>query len=371
MGQPNKRVSEVLHHLYHKQKIPLTMLKKAFLGILSNPNIVARDVQLGALLTGIMVKGPTCDEVEIMIRTALSVDKFSLKKKIIIELPKNKLLIGVAGSGKKSYKTVNISTPAALTAASLGAYTAKIISYSTSSKSGSADLLELLGVNIHLTTEKMIEVLRKTYFGGFLIEGLIPLFDKVYGGKFFSPHALSFGLAGLVTPIKFDSILYGLTHNDVELSMLTLAKFGIRNGIVVSTQIDNGYFIDEFTSVGATRMIEMKNNKIGKVINFNSKQEFQLPQYSYKQLSEAKTVSNNIKKGLSVLLGKGEKAIEDTVALNSGAILYLSKMTESIKEGYFLAKEAIKKKLPYEKLLEIIKLTGGDINKHKKFIKEY
>jgi len=115
-------------------------------------------------------------------------------------------------------------------------------------------------------------------------------------------------------------------------------------------------------------MIEMKNYKIGKTISWNPRIKFHIPKYSFRRLLEAETAKDNVKKSLLVLLGKGDKVLEDTVALNSGAILYLSKIAKSVKEGYIMAKKAIRLKLPYEKLLEIIEQTKGDINQPKKIL---
>ena len=76
-------------------------------------------------------------------------------------------------------------------------------------------------------------MITKTGFGAFTIENLLPKFDLVYAKRFYAPHALSFGLATLASPIRYDSFLYGLAHPNITLSVNVLKKFGIRNAMVV------------------------------------------------------------------------------------------------------------------------------------------
>ncbi len=364
----NDAVNEVLYRLNVQSKIDLKLLEKAFDLVLSNSKPSIRDVQLGAILTGIMARGPKTEEIVALLKSVFKLDKFNPHKRYKIKLPKKELLVGAIGSGKKGIKTMNISTPALLTAASVGVYTAKVASSSTSSLTGSADFLREVGVNLNLPFKDMEKIIIKTRFGAFSIESLLPKFDSIYRKKFYAPHTLSFGLAALASPIKYDTFLYGLAHPNIELSINVLKKFGIKDVMVASTTHDNIHYLDEMGVYGITRIKGMRNGKIGYTKEFNPLIDLNLPKYRPKDICEGKDKKENIKFVIDVLRGHGEKAREDIICINAGTIIYLANKAKNLKEGYIMSKKAIKKGLPFKKLLEIIKESGGDKNKIKKYL---
>lgn len=355
-------VCEVLYRLNVGSEIDIQLLESAFDRILLNKSLKENDVQLGAILTGIMSRGPKKEEIIALLNSVFKLDNFNPKKRKSIKLPKGNILVGAIGSGKKGIKTMNISTPALLTAASLGAYTSKTVSHSTSSLTGSADFLKMAGARLDITQKEMEKIILKIGFGAFKIEGLLPKFDSIYGQKFIAPHALSFGLAALASPIKYDTFLYGLAHPNVELSLEVLKHFGIKNAMVVSTTHDGIHYLDEMGVYGKTKLIGIRDGRIGKLKLWNPVKELQLPRYTPKDISEGKSMQENIKISLDVLKGKGDKAREDIIAINAGTILHLTGITHGLKEGFEASKKALKQGLPYKKLLEFIKETGGKPN---------
>jgi len=366
-GRKYEAVLEVIYRLNVGSKIDIKLLEEAFDSILLNRSYKENDVQLSAILTGIMSRGPKKEEIIALLKSVFKLDKFNLKKRKKIKLPRGKILVGAIGSGKKGIKTMNISTPALLTAASLGVYTVKAVSHSTSSLTGSADFLENVGCKLNISLNKMKEIILKIGFGAFKIEGLLPKFDSIYGQKFIAPHALSFGLAALASPIEYDNFLYGLAHPNVDLSTQVLKHFGIKNVMIASTTNDGIHYLDEIGIYGQTKIIGIRNGRIGKLKIFNPIKELGLPKYTPKDISEGRNKRENIKFALDVLKGKGESAREDIIAINSGTILYLAGLCSGLKDGYKMAKKAIHDGLPYKKLLEFILATGGNINKIKEF----
>src|SRR3989344_2266149 len=324
-------VCEVLYRLNVGSKMDIELLELAFDRILLNSSSRKNDVQLSAILTGIMARGPKKEEIIALLKSVFKLDNFNPKERKKIKLPKGKILVGAIGSGKKGTKTMNISTPALLTAASLGAYTAKAVSHSTSSLTGSTDFLEGVGAKLNIPFDKMEKIILKTGFGAFKIEGLLPNFDSIYGQKFIAPHALSFGLAALASPIKYDT------------------------------------FLDGIGVYGKTKLIGVINGRVGKLKIWNPIKELNLPEYTPKHIGEGRDIRENIKLSLDVLKGKGDVAREDIIAINAGTILHLTRITHGLKEGYEKSKKAIKEGLPYRKLMEFIKETGGDLNKLKEF----
>lgn len=370
MGKVNKNntVSEVLYRLNVQSKIDLGLLGEAFDSVLSRPEKSVRDVQLGAILTGIMAKGPTTNEIVTLLKSVFKLDKFNPKKRYRVRMPEGEMLVGAIGSGKKGIKTMNISTPALLTAASAGAFTAKIASSSTSSLTGSADFLREVGINLNHSVKEMGKIILKTRFGAFTIENLLPKFDSIYAKKFYAPHALSFGLAALASPIKYDNFLYGLAHPNIDLSVAVLKRFGIENVMVASTTHDSIHYLDEMGVYGITKIKGIRNGKIGYTKQFNPLVELNLSKYQPTDICEGNNKQENIKFVLDVLRGKGEMAREDIICINAGTVLYLAGKAKDLKEGYKISKEIIQKGLPFKKLLEVIKETKGDESKIKRYL---
>src|SRR3989344_5083722 len=361
-------VCEVLYRLNVGSKIDIELLELAFDRILLNSSSRKNDVQLSAILTGIMARGPKKEEIIALLKSVFKLDNFNPKERKKIKLPKGKILVGAIGSGKKGTKTMNISTPALLTAASLGAYTAKSVSSSTSSLTGSADFLRELGVNLNHSIKEMEKIIIKTRFGAFTIENLLPKFDSVYAKKFYAPHALSFGLAALVSPIKYDNFLYGLAHPNIDLAIDVLKKFGIEDVMVASTTNDDIHYLDEMGIYGITKIKGIQSGKVGHTKEFNPIIELDLSRYKPQDICEGRNKKDNIKLVIDVLRGKGEKAREDVICINAGTILYLAKKAKDLKEGYMISKRAIKEGLPFKKLLEVIKESGGDERKIKRYL---
>ncbi|MNM49215.1 Anthranilate phosphoribosyltransferase [compost metagenome] len=353
-------IIEVLYRLNVNRNIEPELLADAFKSLLNIPNEGMRDILLNTFLTGIMIKGPEEKEIVTLLKVAFSLDHFDpLLTPAANKLPPGKLAVATVGSGKKGIKTINISTSSALVAASLGAHIIKPGSFSVSSVTGSADFMYYIGANFNLTRDRAVEVLHDVGFVFLSIENLIPKFDEKYGRRFHVPHVLSFALAGLLTPIKSDRIVYGLAHSNVELSIKVLREFGIKDACVISSTPDGIHFMDEINVFGSTKIIRCRDGMLGTADIINSEVEYSLPKYSVKDIAQGKEYSTNITYVLNALKGKGKPAYEDLIAINAGNLLYISEKVENIREGYYLAKKCIKTGLPYEKLEQYIEVTGG------------
>jgi anthranilate phosphoribosyltransferase len=367
MSQENA-VSEVLYRINLQSEIDVPLLREAFLSVLKDQEGDSRDVQLGAILTGLMARGPTLEETCALIEASFTLDNFDYANKVAVELESGTKLVAAVGSGKKGVKTMNISTPALIVSSVAGAYTCKPVSSGTSSMSGSSDFLSELGVNLGLSTLEMVDVLKKTRFAAFRIEDVLPRFNSSYGGKFFAPHVLSFGLPGIVGPIKYDSILYGLSHPDTVLASKVLKKFGVKSGLVVTSTHDNTHYIDEVGIIGQTKISIFTEEMIKGPLYLRPAAELGLPKYKIEDITQGRTLEQNVKYAVDVLVGKGEPAREDIICVNAGNVLYLAGLVEDYREGYHLAKGIIKSKKTIEKIVEIIESTSGNIKKFYHFL---
>lgn len=353
---PNHEIAEIFYRLNTGELVAEEMLANAFGLVLTNPNVKARDTQLGALLTGLMVKGPTSREIVTLIRTALNIDGLVRYRPT---LPSGVKLVGVAGSGKKGNKTFNISTPACLVAAAAGCYVAKPGSAATSSISGSKDFIIAVGARI-LSPSEMIEVLTTTGFGLFSLEELIPKFDQVYGGKTFGPTPLSFALPAVVNPIACDALLYGLSHPNVALSLRVFSELGYPNVMVVSSTNDGIHCLDELSVLPRNSSGQITQGQVGEVIVF-SPEDLGIDEASPDALSPGSSLIENAQIAVEILRGRLPGPRANTVALNAAAILVLSGRTVDLEAGYKVASDIITSGTAYDKLREFVTATGGSL----------
>lgn len=366
---PSIRTESYLHEAIYRINVGFNLTEEmaysSFREALLLKNPEERGVFMGILLNSVMAKKPTVEEAVGFIKAAFSFDNFDPTKLDGLKL-KGKL-IGLGGSGKKGIKSMNISSAAAIVASSLGVNIAKPCSGSTSSLTGSADFIEILGANINISAKEMTAILKETGLGFFKIESQIPRFNSLYGGKFYAPHVLSLGLAGMVLPFKSDSMLYGLAHPDVELSAKVFQRFGYKNVMVVTTSDDGVHFLDEFGIFGTTSIIGIRDGNLGKLVNIRTSDILKFPNYTRDLIKPGFNKVDNVRLALQVLSGKGEPAREAIVCVNAATLLYLAGKVEDLKEGYIYAKQAIKKGYPIEKLKDFIKATFGD----KKLLDKY
>lgn len=351
---PNHRISEVLYRLNTGAPLDEDLLGEAFELILTNPHVKARDTQLGAFLTGLMVRKPTAREIIVLIRTALNIDGL---KRFRPTLPSGELLVSVAGSGKKGLKTFNISTAACFVASAGGTYIAKPGSSATSSVSGSKDFIHALGA-VLLDTPEMVEVMLETKLGIFPIENQIPQFDAVYGGKIFGPTPLSFGLPAIVNPIACDALYYGLAHPNVDLAQASLLGLGFKDVMIVTSTADGIHYIDELST--------LSQNTVGSIIDGEVLPLDQNVVASLKLLTSetlglvAKdSLFENVQYVLRVLKGESPDEAISTVALNAAGILFLAQKVNTFADGYKLSVEIIQSGAAFEQLCRFVLATGG------------
>lgn len=338
--------------------------EEAMKNILNEKDFQRRISLLTMLLNGIMIKGPTINEVSGLLNASLSMDNILNKPKPKITLENNELLVGVASSGKKGIKTINITSIACFVAAACGVNIAKACSHSTSSKTGSSDFLQICGMNINIPYEKKIEILNKYHISFFSIEDTTPKFAEVYGGVFYAPHAMSFALAGLSFPIQIDSLAYGLSHPDVKLSAELFKKYGIKNALIYSTTYDGIHYLDELLPIGHVHFTRIKEGNVEKTISADIQDSLHLTsKFDVSSLKEESNKNNNVYSALKILKNKGTKSQRDAICINAAILLLLAKKVNCLKDGYNMAKDIIKTKKAWNLFLNVV--DGYDGNKEK------
>ncbi|MET9928009.1 MULTISPECIES: tyrosine-type recombinase/integrase [unclassified Streptomyces] len=213
------------HKINSPADIPPQDVHAGITRILALPEGHTRDVMLGSVLTGLLLRGPRLEEIEAAVQAATSLDRSNWD---FHQPPGGMRFVGYTGSGKKTFKTINLSTAAALVAATGGAHVAKLGSRSASSKTGSRDFIDLVGATSDMVPhQEMVDITAETGFGFFSIENRVPEFDRRYGGRFQVVHALSLAFPALLSPVACSAYVYGLSHPAVGASARLLRLYAM------------------------------------------------------------------------------------------------------------------------------------------------
>lgn len=293
-----------------------------------------RDVVLGSLLTAVVVRGPRVDEVEALLRSALTMDDRA--SPVTVAGAARPVLL-LAGSGKKGLPTLNVSTPAALVAAAVGARVVKVGSAATSSALGSRDLVRALGLREHRTAAGVQADLDSCGFAFVAVEPEIPVLDRLYGGRFHAPTPFSFGLAPLASPVRGEVTVFGLAHPRVDVAAEVLRRFDFAEADVLSTRLPAGSYLDEVGTDGDLRCCQVRAGLVGPV-------EVKAIKYRSAALGLPASCSPTeaVDRAAELLTGGGLDDHRALVAINSAYLLLRGGVARSLSEGRELAEDALR-----------------------------
>ena len=300
--------------------------------------------QIGSLVTALRMKGESIQEIAGFAESMRS-------KSHRVETERQNLL-DTCGTGGDGANTFNISTASAIVAAAGGIRTAKHGNRAMSSKSGSADVLEALGVNITLNSVEASRCLSHV--------GICFMFAQVYhqSMKYAAGPRREIGirnifnmLGPLTNPAGADRQLLGVfERSKTEIIANVLHELKLKRGLVVSSY--DG--LDEISISAATQISELKNGEIRTYDVTADMLGLRTCQLNDIVGGDAKDNANII---LNVLQGyKG--AHRDVVLANAGACFYVADQCSSLAEGVKLAAAVIDSGKAQAKLSELIRFTG-------------
>ncbi|MDD3224856.1 MAG: anthranilate phosphoribosyltransferase [Clostridium sp.] len=303
----------------------------------------AKESQVGAFLMAMRIKGETVDEIT-------GAAKAMRDKATRVKL-NSKYVIDTCGTGGDGGKTFNISTAASIIAAAAGAKIAKHGNRAVSSKSGSADVLEELGVNINLDKNKAARLIDES--------GMAFLFAQKYHSamKNVGPVRKQLGirtmfnvLGPITNPAFVNGQVLGVYSEKLTNPIANvLLKLGEERAMVVFG-CDG---LDEITTTNLTKVSEVKD---GKIIDYYIDPE----KYGFKKASLTDIRGNGAKENAQIIIEilKGSKGCKrDIVILNAAAVLYVGKIAENLEEGIKIAEETIDNGLAYRKLQQFIAMS--------------
>ena len=298
-------------------------------------------VMTAAIITGLRVKKETIGEIT---AAAQVMREFSTK----VQVQDATHLVDIVGTGGDGAHTFNISTCAMFVAAAAGAKTAKHGGRSVSSKSGSADVMEALGVHINLTPAAIAQCIAEVGIGFMFAPNHHPAMKNVAPVRKELGVRTLFNILGpLTNPAGAPNILMGVFHPDlVGIQVRALQRLGAEHALVVYGR--DG--MDEISLGAATLVGELKN---GQVSEYEiHPEDFGLPMASNRAF-KVDTPEQSRDLLLDVLRGQSGPA-SDIVCLNAGAALYVAGVASSIADGLARARAALASGAALAKLGELV-----------------
>ncbi|HAG11476.1 MAG TPA: anthranilate phosphoribosyltransferase [Desulfotomaculum sp.] len=322
-------------------KVDLTA-DEAYSLILAIKNDELSDVQIAGFQVALLMKGPTLTEITAIAR-AMRDNCISVSPKVSDEL------MDTCGTGG-GLSTFNISTAVALVAAAAGIPVAKHGSRSISSLSGSADVLEALGVEINLTPEgieKLIEEIGIAFI-------YAPLFHPVMHKVLPPEQALGIKtifytiIGPLINPAKASRHILGVYKPELldDVSQVALS-LGYKRALFVHGL--DGF--DEISLLGATRINEIQDGSI-KTYEI-SPEDFGFTRCSLEDIATG-TPDVNAAVIRDVFSGKNKGPRRQAIVINAAGALMIGDKANSFKEGIALAEEIIVGGSAQEKLNQLI-----------------
>ncbi len=317
-------IQHVLQQLLDKQALTFEEMRDVMHFIMSGS---ATDAQIGGFLIALRCKGETIDEIAAAVEVMRE-----LANKVTVN---GAHIIDTCGTGGDGASTFNISTTCAFVVAAAGGQVAKHGNRSVSSRCGSADLLEVAGVNLNLSTEQVEQCVNDLGVG-FLFA------PKHHGAMKHTIHVRKemgvrtlFNLLGpLSNPAGAPNQLIGVFAKEwIEPLAQVLKKMGSQHVLVVNAE--DG--LDEISIASATSVAELK---AGQVSTYTISPD----QFGFNRASLAELAVDNAETSLVMVksvLDNKDSAAKDIVLLNAGAAIYAANLTDTLAAGIEKARQVI------------------------------
>ncbi|WP_029147587.1 anthranilate phosphoribosyltransferase [Methylophilus sp. 5] len=301
-------------------------------------------IQIAGFLSALRVKGETVTEI-----AAAAQVMRELSSKVVVEDARH--LIDTCGTGGAPNKAFNVSTASAFVAAGAGARIAKHGGRAASSKSGSADVLEALGVNISLTSEQVARCVNEAGIGFMFAP------NHHAAMKYAAPVRRELGvrtmfnlLGPMTNPAGAKRQVMGVFHRDlVPLLAQTLQTLGSEHVMVVHSADE----MDEISFSADTYVAELKGGEV-KQYTLNPAQ-FGMPLHDINSI-RVESAQHSSEIILGVFAGEKGPA-RDIVLLNAGAAIYVSGLAADLTAGIAQAAQAIDTGAALNKLQQLKALS--------------
>lgn len=333
-------IKEALHEVINGRDLDYDTAKAVMKEIMSGE---ASQVQMASYLTALRMKGETITEI-----TASA----QVMRDMATHLNPACDVLEIVGTGGDEVGTFNISTTSAFVIAAAGIPVAKHGNRSVSSKSGAADVLESLGVNIGIDVEKNEKVLADTGMSFLFAQSHHSSMKNVGPVRKEMGERTIFNILGpLTNPANASLQLLGVYSKDlVEKLAEVLSNLGVKRGMAVC----GGDGLDEITLTGPTHCCEIND---GTFTSFDiTPEQFGLKPCKLEELVGG-TPDDNARITRDILSGKERGAKRDVILLNAGIAIYIGKPGITMEEGIKEAAELIDSGKTLAKLDEFVAAT--------------
>lgn len=331
---PQEALQRVIEHreIFHDEMLHIMRL---IMGGEMSPVLMA------AFITGLRVKKETIGEIT---AAAQVMREFSTK----VAIADKKHLVDIVGTGGDGAHTFNISTCAMFVAAAAGAKVSKHGGRSVSSKSGSADVMESLGININLQPEAIAQCVAETGVGFMFAPNHHPAMKNVAPVRRELGIKTIFNILGpLTNPAGAPNILMGVFHPDlVGIQVRALQRLGAEHAVVVYGK--DG--MDEISLGAATLVGELKNGQV-------SEYEIHPEDFGLTMASTRAIKVETPEQSRAMLLGVLDNqpgVARDIVTLNAGVALYAANVVDTMVAGVAQAREALASGAAKAKLAQLV-----------------
>jgi len=336
---PQDALVRVIEHreIFHEEMVSL--MRQIMSGEVS-PTLIA------AIVVGLRVKKETIGEIA---AAAQVMREFATR----VEVPDHPHLLDTCGTGGDSAHTFNVSTAAAIVAAAAGAKVAKHGNRSVSSKSGSADVLEALGVNIALTPAQVARCVSELGVGFMFAPAHHPAMKHAAAVRKELAVRTLFNILGpLTNPAGARNQLMGVFHPDlVGIQARVLQRLGSRHVMVVYGLEG----LDEISISGETLIGELKDGEVREYAVHPRQFGIELRPLEEIQVGGSAASAALLREVFAGSSG----AARDIVALNAGAAIYVAGLTDSFEAGLARAIGILDSGAAARKLEELAALTSA------------
>ncbi len=296
-------------------------------------------ITIAGILIALKVKGETPTEIAALVQT--------LRDNAVKFPSPEGLSADSCGTGGDGFHTLNVSTASAFVAAECGLPMVKHGNRSVSSRSGSADIIEALGIDLNSSPEKSSGCYQSHGYSFLFAPRYHPSMASVAPVRQKLATRSIFNLAGpLANPAAPPVQLMGVYHQDLcQTLAVALSKLGCESALVV-----HGSGLDEIALHGNTHAVLLRDGKTEQMTIKPSDAGLETQPLKAIQLSDS---DDPLAVFLDVIKGRGTEAMTDIVALNTGALLWTAGLYDSIREATTIAKQSILDGVVANKLADI------------------
>jgi anthranilate phosphoribosyltransferase len=313
------------------------------------------EMHQGAALAALRIKGETAEEIAGCFEAIYDLD--TNKGNIDgIEVIEN------CGTGMDSLKTFNISTVSAIVSASLGVSLARHGARAITSRCGTVDLCEALGIDVECSVDTVCRSIRSAGLG--LFNGMSPCVHPGGLGRILSQIRFGSTLniaASLANPVLPRIGVRGVgSWDQIEPALCVMKEIGYRKAVVFhGFDRDRGRGMDELSTLGASKLGILSEDGRVKFREIMP-EDVGLSFGDYEEIRPRESIKEEAVETVRILMGKGDRSRTEIVALNTAVILWVAEKSRSLEEGVDMAMEKIKSGTSLDKLIEWVMAQNED-----------